>query len=77
MNQYIRRRHKERKEAATRASREQLINEQMDREDTWNSARREYEASPKAMRDKTIKVRKEAARKREEYLNTEKRKKRN
>ena len=36
MKQYIRRRHKERKEATARASRAILISEQMEREDTWN-----------------------------------------
>ena len=61
MKQYIRRSHRERKEAAERANKEILEEERRIREDMWQKGKEGEAAARKAMEERTIHMRKEAA----------------
>ena len=61
MKQYIGRLHKEKKEAATSAKREQMLRLQLGREGTWNDARKATEEANRALRERITKARRETA----------------
>ena len=65
MNQSIRRGHKEKKEASERANKERSEEEQIHSADIWHNAKEGEEEARTALRDNTIRMRKEAAAKTE------------
>ena len=75
MKQDIVRLHKEKKEAAISAKREHMPRPQLEREETWNDARKATEEANKALRERITKARKEAAKKAEDKTKEEKQKK--
>ena len=63
MKQSLIRIHKGKKEAATSANRENMLQYQLAREETWNDARRATEAANKALRERITKARRRQPRK--------------
>ena len=58
--------HKERKEAAKSAKREELVDAQLAREEEWNEARKATEAANNTLSERMARAKKEAGKKRED-----------